>query len=364
MRTVFVPGLVALALIIAAYFGSAHWRQSSRAPLLVALTSSSVAPAAPSTVPTIEPITHILFTGDVIPARCVYAKVSAIGDWTAPFQSLHDLLSSADITVGSLDATTSDAGIPIGCVPTFSLAGPAAAVAGFKYAGYDVMSQATNHIKDCGVAVCGDWAMVETETNLRASGILPVGAGANLAQARAPVVVERQGIRFAFLAYDDIASYYHATDYSHGSAPLDPATIAADIAAAKEVADVVIILPHWGVEYTVAPTNRQRYFARAAAAAGADLIVGNHPHWVQAYEQVEGTFVAYALGNFVFDQDWSLETQQGAVLDVTFSGTRITATSYIPIHIYDRYQPRPALPDEAAEIRNRIESASAALIQP
>ncbi len=168
-------------------------------------------------------------------------------------------------------------------------------------------------------------------------------------------------MRFAFLAYDDIASYYHASANSAGAAPLDPSTIAEDVVNARKVADVVVVLPHWGVEYTADPTLRQREFARAAAAAGADLIVGNHPHWVQAHEQIGGTFVAYALGNFVFDQSWSLETQQGAMLRVTFKGTRLTSTQYVPIHIYDQYQPRLADPAESQQILGRIETASAAL---
>ncbi|MBF6601228.1 MAG: CapA family protein [Dehalococcoidia bacterium] len=317
--------------------------------------------AVPPAAPTVEPVTHLLFTGDLIPARCTYAKVRALGDWTAPFQPLRDRLTRADITVGSLDATLSDAGRPIGCVETFNLAGPAAAVAGLKYAGYDVIAHAANHIKDCGVSPCGDNAMIQTDINLRGAGILTVGDGKDLAAARAPVVVERNGVRFAFLAYDDIASYYQATTGSSGSAPLDPGTVGEDIAAARRVADVVIIVPHWGVEYTTTPSQRQRDFARAAAAAGADLIVGNHPHWVQARERIGSMFVAYALGNFVFDQDWSLQTQQGALLDVTFTGTRITATQYTPVRIYDQYQPRLALPAEAAAIMQRVEAASTAL---
>ncbi|MDE3097737.1 MAG: CapA family protein, partial [Chloroflexota bacterium] len=164
-----------------------------------------------------------------------------------------------------------------------------------------------------------------------------------------------------FLAYDDVAPYYHATANSPGSAPMDPATVGEDIAAARKVADVVIVMPHWGIEYTASPSARQRAFARACAAAGADLVIGNHPHWVQAHEQIGRTFVAYALGNFVFDQSWSIETQQGALLDVTFTGARVTATAYTPVHIYDQYQPRLAPPDEAAAIMRRIDDASAAL---
>ncbi len=324
----------------------------------MALTLASPVPSLPTT-------THLLFTGDVIPARCTYARVSALGgDWTLPFRPLHDILTDADITIGTLDATVSDAGALFGCTSTFSLAGPAAVVRGLQYAGYDVLAHAANHIKDCGVSGCGDNAMIQTDINLRAAGILSVGDGLTLAAARAPVVVERNGVRFAFLAYDEIAAYYHAGATTAGAAPMDPATVGEDVVAARRVADVVIVIPHWGIEYTAEPSERQRAFARAAAAAGADLVIGNHPHWVQAHERIGRTFVAYALGNFVFDQDWSLETQQGALLDVTFSGETVVSTTYTAIHIYDQYQPRPAPPAEAAAILGRIEDASAALVAP
>jgi poly-gamma-glutamate synthesis protein (capsule biosynthesis protein) len=82
---------------------------------------------------------------------------------------------------------------------------------------------------------------------------------------------------------------------------------------------------------------------------------------VQAHETIDGVFVAYALGNFVFDQDWSLETQQGALLEVTFTGTRMTDTQYTPIRIHDRYQPHQAEGPEATAIIKRIEDAAAAL---
>lgn len=318
--------------------------------------------AEPSPTATPVPETTLLFTGDLIPARCTLDAIrNAGGDFTLSFQPLHDVLTSADVTVGSLDSTVSDAGTPFGCIQTFSLAGPAAAIDGLKYAGYDVITNATNHTKDCGIAPCGDAALLQTDANLRAAGIQPVGTGRNLVEARAPAVIERDGVYFAFLAYDDIAAYYHATDHGAGAAPLDPSTIAEDVANARKVANVVIVLPHWGIEYTAIPSARQREFARAGAAAGADLVVGNHPHWVEAHEQIGNTFVAYALGNFVFDQAWSLETQQGALLEVTFTGTRLTSTKYIPIHIYDRYQPRLADGAEKQEILDRIERATTAL---
>jgi poly-gamma-glutamate capsule biosynthesis protein CapA/YwtB (metallophosphatase superfamily) len=325
------------------------------------MAAAATATPSPEPEPSAEPVTTLLFTGDIIPARCTLARIEEIGDHGAPYAALRHALRAADITVGTLDATASDQGAPLGCVSTFNLAAPAATIEGIADAGFDVMSHAANHVKDCGAVACGDDAMLGTIWNLLAADVKPVGSGAALADARRPAIVERNGLRFAFLAYDDIAPHYHATETSGGAAPLDAAMMAEDIAAAREGADVVVVLPHWGEEYVAVPNARQRSFARAAAEAGADLVVGNHPHWVQGYEEIDGTFVAYALGNFVFDQDWSVETQQGALLEVTFTGTRITDTRFTPIRIHDNHQPRLAGGAEAEAILARIEEAARVL---
>jgi poly-gamma-glutamate synthesis protein (capsule biosynthesis protein) len=331
-------------------------------PSYAAPTATTAAPRA-TTVPspTTEPVTTLLFTGDVIPARCTYAKLRDLGSYDAAFDGVRSILGLADITIGTLDSTLADSAEPIGCTETFNLAGPAEFAGALGGAGFDVISHAANHIKDCGNAACGDLAVTETIANLRRNGIAAVGSGSNIDAARAPVIIERNGVRFAFLAYDDIAPYYHATTTAAGAAPLDLSTLADDIAAARAQAEVVVVLPQWGVEYTASPTDRQRVAAWGMAFAGAHLVVGNHAHWVAAHEQVGDVFVAYALGNFVFDQDWSIETQQGAMLEVTFTGTRLTSTRYIPIHIHDEYQPRLADPAEATAILDRIEAASRTL---
>ena len=300
-------------------------------------------------------------TGDILPVRCTLEKLQARGDVTYPFLELGPWLADADIAVGSLDAAISDAGVPFGCTETFSLMGPAAAAEGFAYAGLDVMTVATNHVKDCGQAACGDDAFFDTLANLRANGVEPVGGGADLAAARQPAIIEVRGVRFAFLGYDEIAPYYHAEPGVAGTAPLLEEYVREDIAAASQIADVVVFEPQWGVEYTAEPTLNQQLLAEAAVEAGADLVIGNHPHWVQATQVIGDVFVAYALGNFLFDQDWSLETQQGAVLEAAFHGSQLRGVRYYPIHIYDETQPRFAEPAEAQQILDRIWNASATL---
>ncbi len=312
------------------------------------------------TLPPPDPVV-LRATGDIIPARCAYERQLAYGDLGHAFRELGPWLAEADITVGSLDAALSDAGVPFGCVETFSLLAPAASADGLADAGFDVITVATNHVKDCGQAACGDEAFFDTLANLRARGIAPVGGGADLAEARRPAVLTVKGVRFAFLGYDEIAPYYHAAPGVAGTAPLDEAFVREDVAAAKLQADVVVVLPQWGVEYTSDPTAGHRALAAAAVEAGVGLVIGNHPHWVQAAELIGGAFVAYALGNFVFDQDWSLETQQGVVLEAAFHGPHLKGVRYHPIHIVDEHQPVFADPEEAQQILDRIWAASAVL---
>jgi poly-gamma-glutamate synthesis protein (capsule biosynthesis protein) len=175
-------------------------------------------------------------------------------------------------------------------------------------------------------------------------------------------VLTVNGVRFAFLGYDDIGSSdYGATEDSPGTAPLAFGLLGEDVARARQEADVVIVLNHWGTEYTPVPTERQRGLAREAVSAGATLVIGNHPHAVQAVEFLNGGFVSYALGNFVFDQDWSLETQQGVVLEAVFHGARLVSVRFLPVHIYDQHQPRWAEPLEGESILRRMEEASRGL---
>jgi len=312
---------------------------------------------------------RLLATGDIIPARCVYAQHLAYQDFRHAFLATADLLRAADITVGSLDASLSDAGQPIGCTPTFSLLAPARSIEGLTFAGFDVLTVASNHAKDCGASpdgpipgACGDQAFLETLANLETAGIAAVGGGRNLAEARSGRVLTVNGVRFAFLGYDEVASsYYGATEAGPGTAPLAFGLLGEDVARARLEADVVIVLNHWGTEYTPVPTDRQRGLAREAVGAGATLVIGNHPHAVQAVEFLKGGFVSYALGNFVFDQDWSLETQQGVVLEAVFHGTRLVSVRFLPVHIYDQHQPRWAEPSEGESILARMEEASRGL---
>ena len=176
--------------------------------------------------------------------------------------------------------------------------------------------------------------------NLDAVGIAHGGVGRNVTEARTPSILEAGGVTIAILAYDAIAGVYHAGPEKIGSAPLSRGAVAADVRRAREAgADVVIVFPHWGVEYRATPSKSQRDIAHAAIDAGADMVVGNHAHWAAAVEVYEGKPIWYALGNFVFDQTWSEHTMEGVLLELTFSGGELVQVNMRPHLILDRAQP-------------------------
>jgi poly-gamma-glutamate synthesis protein (capsule biosynthesis protein) len=206
---------------------------------------------------------------------------------------------------------------------------------GLRNAGIDYVSLGNNHIRDAGAN-----GIAQTIDNLEKRGIAWSGAGEDLEQARQPAILEAGGVKVAILAYDTIAKYYAASVTRAGSAQMSAAVVKADVAAARKAgADLVIVFPHWGVEYDATPFAGQQRLARAAIDAGADMVIGNHAHWAAAMEIYDGKPIWYALGNFVFDQVWSEPTMEGITLELTFAGTDLRQIRMRPHIILDRAQP-------------------------
>jgi poly-gamma-glutamate synthesis protein (capsule biosynthesis protein) len=303
----------------------------------------------------------LLFTGVIVPARCVQSAIDARGDANYIYDEVRELISSADLAVGTLNTTFSDLSTHTGCIVTYVLVSDSRSAVAAGEAGFDVMSVATNHIKNCSGASCGDnynRAFLDTLDNLRANNIIPVGAGTNLAEAMQPVVVEVQGVRFGFVSLGMVEPMAFAGPDTPGIAPLSEDNLRAAIAAARQVSDVVIAMPHWGPEDSSDPNSYQLHFAPVAVEAGADVVVGNHTHVVQAIQQLNGIDIFYGLGNFVFDQTWDLAHQQGVILRLHFYGTVYTGYDLIPTHVDGDGTVHIAGPDEATTILQRIEDAS------
>jgi hypothetical protein len=311
-----------------------------------------------------------LATGELIPARCVQARASAHErGFDAIFDGTRDLISAAGLAMAHWEPAIVDEE-PTPCVRTFNMSTLPESAHATARAGIDVVLAVGNHVGDCWTGCSYTRAALETVEHLRAAGVLVTGAGPDLETARQPVVTTVEGVTFAFLGYDDIAwAHYGALEDTPGTAHATPETLAEDVRAAKPLADHVIVGFSWGIEYVADPNRRQRDLAHAAIEAGASLVVGNHPHWVQATEWVEREdggpdgFVAYSLGNFIFDQDWSVETTQGAVLEVGFTADRILGVRFRPTVIrqqlfVDLVEPGGA---EGSAILDRIWRATDAL---
>ena len=165
--------------------------------------------------------------------------------------------------------------------------------------GIDLVTLANNHALDYGRD-----AMLDTIDTLDHAGIRHVGAGKNLAEARKPDVVELNGRTFAFIGATRVypeANWAAGTDSAGMFSAYDGgAQLAEEVKAAKQQADYVIAYVHWGIEREETPNEVQKSIAHRLVDAGADLVVGAHPHVLQGIEYYQGVPIAYSLGNFVF----------------------------------------------------------------
>nr|WP_231126303.1 CapA family protein [Motilibacter aurantiacus] len=266
-------------------------------------------------------------------------------DPAAPLRPLAARLAAADLTVGNLESTLSREGAPTQGGDSFG-ADPAV-LEGLEHAGFDALSLANNHLGDYGPA-----ALRTTVTRVARAGITPFGAGANLAVARKPAILRAGGLRFGFLAFNAIGETPAATAASPGAVQLrmpprtgplnegDLAAVQAQIRQLRDRVDVVVVLPHWGDQYTSRPVPAQRTVGRALVDAGADLVVGGHPHVLQGVELRRGKLIAHSLGNFVFDMDFSSRTMEGAFLELSFWGDELKAADLVPYRMDGRFTPR------------------------
>ncbi|RJQ36183.1 CapA family protein [Candidatus Parcubacteria bacterium] len=294
-------------------------------------------PRAP--VPAAEPTRDsatLLFVGDIMLDRGIDAIMRRRDDWIFPFRRMQPLLREADLLIGNLEGPISDQGTNVGSI--YSFRADPRAIEGLVAAGFDILSVANNHIWDYGPDAARD-----TLTRLGQAGIAPVGGGVDVAEAHAPVMRTINGVRIALLAYTDLLPESRgAADASPAIAYLDPAIVRADIAAARQNADVVIVMLHWGNEYEPHPTAAQRALARVLIAEGATLVIGHHPHVVQDIERVGEGLIAYSLGNFVFDQNFSPETSRAIALRVMLDRGGLAGWQALPIRFTAAFEPYPA----------------------
>jgi poly-gamma-glutamate synthesis protein (capsule biosynthesis protein) len=344
--------LVVLGLFFYASFAIwPHWLQTSNTTSGVAEKFEGVVGKVGGSVVEKENTeVSLIAVGDNMLSRDVARKINAHGvDY--PYDKTRDYLTNADITFGNLETPiTPGPSVPVSSLTFHS---DPKVVPGLSRAGFDIFSLANNHTPNYGQG-----GLLDTFKYLTEAGIKYVGAGKNAEEAEAPVFMETRGIKFAFLAYNDtdvVPDSYGATSTRAGTNFMSTTKVQKAVQEAKKEADIVIVSMHSGIEYTATPDSSQKNFAHAAIDAGADIVIGHHPHVAQTLEKYNGKFIIYSLGNFVFDQMWSTQTQQGMTAKVFFTNSGVNRIEFHPVRIHDYAQPRLLEGTEKDTVLSRLQ---------
>ncbi|MDO8577366.1 MAG: CapA family protein, partial [Candidatus Wildermuthbacteria bacterium] len=180
-------------------------------------------------------------------------------------------------------------------------------------------------------------------SRVESQGIATLGAGINKEAAQKLFIKEIQGTKIGMLAYTNTGSpLWEVGDTTFGVSWVDEHNLAEfsqRIEDAKKEIDILVVSIHFGEEYQKEPSSIQELIAKTALGSGADIVVGHHPHVVQPLVQYQQGWIAYSLGNFVFDQGFSKETMQGLLLEVIVQNKKITKVSPRPVHLNSQFQP-------------------------
>lgn len=320
---------------------------------IVTLLAAALAPLLPAQDPPRAGRVTIAAVGDVMLGGSMAATVRELGA-DHPFAPTRGILSAADIAVGNLEAPFGTRGRPFKKRFTFLV--PPAHAAALARAGFDVVALANNHMMDYGPE-----PLAATLALLDSLGIARSGAGPDAARARAPAVVERNGVRVAFLSYSRVhPTQFWAGRRKPGTAAADDAIVAADIRKAKQRADLVVVSVHWGAELMDRPKDYQVRLAHAAVDAGADLVLGHHPHVLQGLELYKGRLIAYSLGNFAFGSG-SRRCTESIILLTEFGTGGLERVTAVPLCVDNhrvRYQPTPVAGAEGRAVLERLNAIS------
>jgi poly-gamma-glutamate synthesis protein (capsule biosynthesis protein) len=203
---------------------------------------------------------------------------------------------------------------------------------------FDAVTLANNHSGDFGRE-----AFAEMLNLLQQGGVAQIGGGRNLSEAHTPLMLERQGLRIALLSYNEFMPRSFEADFNApGVAWSEDQQVVADIRRARQVyrADLVIPFMHWGWEDEPLANDRQRQLARLMLEAGADAVVGGHPHVTQDVEIYQGKPIIYSVGNFVMKQSDNSQQRQGWVLRMRLDAQGVRALDTVVAQLDQEGIPR------------------------
>ena len=308
--------------------GGFHLVVAAPRPGRYAVSVSSASDAARVGTLRVRPVL-LAAVGDVTTGEQVGASVSTLGS-DYPWTRVGATLRGADLATANLEGAVSTRGLAV-ANKEFHFRGPPGLLRSARTAGgLDVVTVANNHSGDFGSA-----ALLDTIKFAHAAGLETVGGGRNAAAALRPVIVTVGGLRIGFVGLSDVNPYgFNATADSPGTAKAEPETVAAAVRAARRQADVVVCWFHWGTELHPDPSQRQQQLAAAALEAGAQVVLGAHPHvFGRVTSPTRHSVIAWTLGNFVFPSG-SPDTERTGILTVALDrgGVRGWRVLHATIH--------------------------------
>jgi poly-gamma-glutamate synthesis protein (capsule biosynthesis protein) len=290
--------------------------------------------------PTPSPTVSLVFAGDSVPDSDAGELIAQGGD---PFASFASYFADADIHITNLECVVATQGNAGDKMFTFR-AHPRVIPVLQRH--FDAVTLANNHSGDFGPE-----AFAEMLNLLQSAGLAQVGGGMNLRQAHTPLIFERKGLRIAVLSYNEFQPRsFEANHNLPGTAWSEDERVVADIRAARRVhrADLVIPIMHWGWENEPVANARQRQLARRMVRAGADAVIGGHPHVTQDIEHYRGKPIVYSVGNFIMKETDNANQRMGWVLrldldrrGVAAFSTRVARIDMVGIPTLDAAAPSP-----------------------
>jgi poly-gamma-glutamate synthesis protein (capsule biosynthesis protein) len=307
-------------------------------------------------------LTKLGHTGAMIPARGVIHHIEKKfkGDYKKLFESTKPLLDTFDFTSATFESPVLGKGQY--CDDCMSFVGPDTFMQGVQYSGIDLFSLAANHIMNGGVA-----ALDNTQKQLDKIDIKHIGASTkNNDEAGKPILVGVNGLKIAYLAFNDTPGYEEwALENRGGAASIsDVEVIDGKVTKyepneerikyffdrAKDLnPDMIFVIMHWGgQEYVNEALPYQEKLAKLLVDNGADVILGDHPHWVQEMQVLSDKPVFYCVGNYIFDQMWSIETRQGIIIELDYVDKKLVNFRLHPhqLYLYDKGMPVLLTPDQ------------------
>jgi len=295
----------------------------------------------------------LICIGDVCLDRRIAQSIEEYGS-DYPFAGVAETFKWADIIFANLECPVSARGI--GAKKQFVFRAKPKYVDVLKKAGITVTCLANNHMLDYGPV-----GLTDTVKNLDEAGIGHAGAGKNSDEAKQPCIIEKNGLKIAFLSFYGFASIPGQFLCSSPCVARPDFNFEQEIKNAKQNADIVVVSFHWGAELSDTPSVTQQKLAHRAVRGGADVVIGHHPHTLQGVERYNGKLIFYSVGNFLFTSP-TPKTNDTIIVKLTLAKNGVTDHNIIPVRI-DGVRPRIADENESGRIMARLEKLSEGLTE-